>query len=71
MKIFTIKNLDEIPTPEPAPEPAPEETPDPAVFDTPKTTKAKTKKSKHKISPLKLRDDFVNKIVNDKKNINN
>ena len=37
----------------------------------PKTTKAQTKKSKHKTSLLKFHESFVNKIVHDEKNVNN
>ena len=37
------------------------------VFYTPKPVK----KSKHKISPLKLHEKFVNKIVNDEGSMNN
>ena len=55
-KIFPIKNLDKTPTLKPAP--------DSKVFDKPKTTKAKTK---CKIFPLKLREDFLSEIKNEEK----
>ena len=58
-KIFSIKNLDKIPPPEPAPKPSPKPSPklepDPKVFDTPKSTKVKTK---HENSSLKLCEEF-------------
>ena len=65
--IFPVKNVDETPTLESTPE----QTSDPTVFDTPKLAKAQTKKSKHRISLLKLRETFVNKILNDETKINN
>ena len=55
--------MDKISTTKSASEPGP----DPTVFGTPKLTKAKTK---HKISPLKLRKELVDKIANEEKNIN-
>ena len=55
-KIFATTNPDKIPTPETAPKPT-------MVFDTPETTKEQTK-----ISPLSCMN-FLNKIVNDEKNI--
>lgn len=48
-------------------EPTPELTPNPTELDTPKPKKVHIKKSNHKISPLKLRENFVNKIVNNEK----
>ena len=63
-KIFPIKDLDKIPPPEPAPKPSPKLEPDPKVFDTPKSTKVKTK---HENSSLKLCEEFWNEIVNDEK----
>lgn len=48
-------------------EPTSETTPSPTVFDASKWTKV----SKHKISPLKLSNNFVNEIKNDEENINN
>ena len=65
--IFPIKNLGKIPTPKEIPNSKLEPTLNPAVFDTPKITKAQTKKSKHMTSPLQLRGNFVNMVVNDKK----
>ena len=65
--IFPIKNLGKIPTPKEIPNSKLEPTLNPAVFDTPKITKAQTKKSKHMTSPLQLRENFVNMVVNDKK----
>ena len=65
-KLFPIKNLDNISTPEPALEPAPEPTPKPTVFDTPEPTKAKTKNYS-----LKLHENFMSKIENDENNVNN
>ena len=67
-KTFPIKNPHKIPTLELAPEPAPEPANDPKVFNTPKPTKPKTR---HKISPLNLREEFVNEIVNHGKKVNN
>ena len=72
--MFPIKILKEIPTPELKSESAPESTFEPTlnptIFDTAEPTKAQLKKSKHKISPLKLHESFVNKIENHEKNIN-
>ena len=65
--IFPIKNLGKIPTPKEMPNSKLEPTLNPAVSDTPKITKAQTKKSKHMTSPLQLRGNFVNMVVNDKK----
>ena len=65
--IFPIKNLDKIPTPKEIPNSKLEPTLNPAVFDTPKITKAQTKKSKYMTSPLQLRENVVNMVVNDKK----
>lgn len=65
--IFPVKNVDEIPTLESTPE----QTSDPTIFDTLKLAKAQTEKSKHKISLLKLRERFVNEILNDETKINN
>ena len=65
--IFPIKNLGKIPTPKEIPNSKLEPTLNPAVSDTPKITKAQTKKSKHMTSPLQLRENFVNMVVNDKK----
>ena len=56
-KIFSIKNSNQIPTLDPALEPA--------VFDTPNPTKRQINKSSLKISEF-----FLNKIANDKTNIN-
>lgn len=56
-KTFSIKYLDKRPTPEP--------TPNPAV-----QTKAKTKISKQKIPPIKINENFENKIRHDDENIN-
>ena len=50
------------------PEPAPWLTPKLSVFDTLKTIKVKTK---HKISPVKLLEEFLNEIRNDEEHINN
>ena len=61
--IFLLKNQTPIPTTESTPEP----TSIPTVFDTPKPRKTQTKKSKHKISSLKLREMSLDKIVNDEK----
>ena len=65
--IFPIKHLGKIPTPKEIPNSKLEPTLNPAVFDTPKITKAQTKKSKYMTSPLQLRENFVNMVVNDKK----
>ena len=54
-RLFPIKNVDKIPSREPIPEPATE----PEVATESKETKAKTKR---KISPLKLREEFLNKV---------
>ena len=59
--MFPIRNLDKRPTHEPTPEVATEPT---------KTAKALKTKTKRKISSLKLRKDFLNKIKNKDKNIN-
>ena len=62
--IFPVENLNQIPTPEPTPEATPERTSDPTVFESPKPTKAQTKKSKHKISLLKMQKSFQIKFEN-------
>ena len=56
--------LDKIPTAGPTPE----LTLDSTVLDIPKPTRAHNKMSKHRISPFKLSENIVNKIVNDGKN---
>ena len=62
--LFPIKYLDKIPTRQPTPKPATK----PEVATEPrKATKAKNKR---KISPLKLREEFLNEIKNEEKNIN-
>ena len=58
--IFLVENLNQIPTPEATPE----RTSDPTVFESPKPTKAQTKKSKHKISLLKMQKSFQIKFEN-------
>ena len=63
-RLFLIKNLDTIPTRETTTEPATE--PEVAIELT-KPTKTNTKR---KISSLKLRENFFNKIKNEEKNIN-
>ena len=60
-RLFPIKNVDKIPSLEPIPEPEPE------VATESKEIKAKTKR---KISPLKLREEFLNKVKNEGKNEN-
>ena len=60
-KIFLVKNPDETPTTVPAPEMAPNPESDPIIFDTPKTTKAKTKR---KIPQLKQPEEFLNDNIN-------
>ena len=55
--IFPLKNS--------TPESTPEQSPNPPVFDTPKPTKAKAKKTKDKISLLKLHDTFMDNIIDD------
>ena len=56
IRLLPIKNLDKIPTREPAEQKA--------------ATKATKAKTKRKISSLKLREEFLNKIKNEEKNIN-
>ena len=68
--MFQIKNIDKIPTPEPIPEPKPKTKPDLIVFDTAEPTEV-PKKSKRKISPLKLSEHFMREIKNYEKYINN
>ena len=41
------------------------------MFDKPKPTKTQTNKYKHKIFLLNLHENFMDKIVDDEKNINN
>ena len=48
----------------------PEPTPNAIVFNTPEPTEVKTKNSKKKSSAVKLHEEFVNEIVNDRKDIN-
>ena len=62
-KIIPIKNIDKFLTP--TPELTPKLEPDPTAFDTPKSTKVKTK---HKTSSLKLSEHFWNDIVYEEKN---
>ena len=70
-KIISIENPEKIRLLEPTFESTPKPTPDLTAFDTAKPTKVQTKKSKRKISLLKLCENLVNKSVNDEKNINN
>ena len=70
-KIISIENSEKIRLLEPTFESTSEPTPDQTVFDTTKPTKAQTKKSKHKISLLKLCENLVSKSVNYEENINN
>ena len=58
--MFPVKSPDKNSPPEPAPKPRPK----PEVFRTLKTTKAKIKR---KISPVKLREEFLNEIANEEK----
>ena len=44
---------------------------DPTVIDIPKPRKILTKKFKYKMPSLKLHENFVNKIENDERRINN
>ena len=44
---------------------------DPTVIDIPKPRKILTKKFKYKMLSLKLHENFVNKIENDERRINN
>ena len=41
------------------------------VLDIPQSSKAQTKTSKHKTSPLELQKEFMDTIVNDETKINN
>ena len=67
-KIFPIKYIpDKIPTPEPTPD----TTTDLTLLDIPKARKAQIKKSKHKISPLKLHESVVSKTVTSEEGRNN
>ena len=66
-----MKNQSKVLTVELKPERTPESTSSPTVFDTLKSRKELAGKSKCKISPLKLHENFENKIENDKKSINN
>ena len=65
-KLFSIKNLDKIPTqeltPEPAAEPSAKPTPKPATEATP---------TKYKKSKLKLLQEFLSEIIADEKDTNN
>ena len=65
-KLFPIKNLDEIPTRQPAPQPTPEVTTELIPKQPTETTPTKHKKYK-----LKLQQKFMNKIIADEKDINN
>ena len=64
-RLFQIKNLDKIPTYETKPEPTIEPSTEPEIGT--KATKAETK---CKTSSLKLRENFLNGIKNEEKNIN-
>ena len=61
-EIFQIKDVGKTPTHEP--------TPNILILDTLKPRKAPTKKSKHKVSPLPLHENLVDKIVNNGTYIN-
>ena len=63
-KLFPIKTLYKILTCEPTPESAAE------LEVATEPTKATKSKTKCKISSLKLREEFLNKIRNEEKNIN-
>ena len=72
-RLFPTKNFNKIPTPEPptesevAKEPATE--PEVAT-ESIKATKAMKTKTQHKISSLKMRENFFNEIKNEEKSIN-
>ena len=59
--MFLTKNVDKISTREPVTEAVPKQT---------KTTRAIKTKTKRKISPLKLLENFLNRIKNEEKDIN-
>ena len=69
-RLFPIKNLDEIPTCQPTPEPDAEATPEVATEPIPKPPAGATP-TKHKNSKLKLQQEFMNKIIDEEKDINN
>ena len=62
-RIFPIRNLDEIPTRKPTAEPK-------VATESTKSTKAAKAETKRKISSLKLREEFLNKIRSEEKNTN-
>ena len=69
-RLFPIKNLDKIPTCQPTPEPDAEATPEVATEPIPKPPAGATP-TKHKKSKLKLQQEFMNKIIDEEKDINN
>ena len=66
-RLFPIKFFDKIPKRQPTLEPATEAE---VAAKPSKATKAIKAKTKRKISSLKLREEFLNKIKNEEKNIN-
>ena len=69
--LLPIKNPDKIQTPESKPQPLTELAPDPTHYPTRVPTPKPTKKYKHKLSSLKLSENFVNEIEKDEENISN
>ena len=72
-RLFPTKNFNKIPTPEPATESevAKEPATKPEVAtESIKATKAMKTKNQHKISSLKMRENFFNEIKNEEKSIN-
>ena len=65
-RLFSIKHLDQISTREPTEQGTELE----VTTEQTKSTNATKAKTKHKISSLKLREEFLSKIKNEKKNVN-
>ena len=65
-RLFSIKNLDQISTREPTEQGTELE----VITEQTKSAKPTKAKTKHKISSLKLREEFLSKIKNEKKNVN-
>ena len=65
-RLFSIKNLDQISTREPTEQGTELE----VTTEQTKSAKPTKAKTKHKISSLKLREEFLSKIKNEKKTVN-
>ena len=68
-RLFSIKNVDKIPTCQPTPEPAADPPPEVATKPTPKPATGATP-TKHKKFKLKLEEEFMNEIIAGETDIN-